>query len=380
MASNTHKGPRALVSVTNDLATDQRVHKVCEFLQKRGYQVKLVGRKLPNSLELDRTYETRRFKLWFNKGALFYVNYSFRLFFYLFREKPDLMLSNDLDTLLPNYLYYRMSRKAKRLVYDSHEYFTEVPELEGRRFVRSVWLGIEKWIVPKLELAYTVNQSIADCYQGKYKTKFIVIRNISKTWKKPEGMPSRADLGIPEADFTLIFQGAGINVDRGAEEAVEAMKELPQCQLIFVGDGDAIPSLKRRVEEASLKNVLFFPKRPYDELMQFTYHADMGLSLDKGSNLNYAYSLPNKVFDYMHASTPLLVSPMKEVRHFVESHGLGDVLPEVSPAAIVQAIREILKEPKRLEQWKANCKLAAAELSWEKEEEKLALIYPKVND
>jgi len=37
---------RILISVTNDLTTDQRVEKTCEVLSEIGYDVLLVGRKL----------------------------------------------------------------------------------------------------------------------------------------------------------------------------------------------------------------------------------------------------------------------------------------------------------------------------------------------
>src|SRR5687768_9535502 len=115
-----------ILSVTSDLVTDQRVHKVAQTLSNNNYRVLLVGRKLANSLPMDqRTYRTKRFRLWFSKGPLFYANYNIRLFFFLLFSKADILLANDLDTLAANYLVSVIRNKP--LVYDSHEYFTGVP-------------------------------------------------------------------------------------------------------------------------------------------------------------------------------------------------------------------------------------------------------------
>jgi len=176
--------------VINDLVTDNRVHKVAVSLQKMGFEPVLVGRLLPESHEVEREYQTKRMKLVFRKGPLFYFEYNFRLFLRLLKIKPHVFVSNDLDTLPANYLASRIKRKP--LVYDSHEYFTEVPELIGRPFVKAVWTWLERLLVPRVQAAYTVCESIAEVYSDLYKVDFKVVRNlpVCSTIDKP-GHPEK---------------------------------------------------------------------------------------------------------------------------------------------------------------------------------------------
>lgn len=371
-------GNRAFVSVTNDLYTDNRVNKICLFLMEQGYQVTLIGRVKSDSSSLnERPYATIRFKLLWEKGPKFYAAYNLRLFFYLLFRRADLLVANDLDTLAANYLASKFKVKTK-LVYDSHEYFTQVPELIHRPKTQKIWERIEGFIFPRLQTVYTVNQSIADIYTQKYKKNVRVVRNISPTWN-PDRIPSRKELGLPENQFLVILQGAGINVDRGAEEAVEAMKLLTDVTLLIVGSGDVIDTLKKKVQTHELQDkVHFFGKRPYAEMMAFTSHADLGLTLDKPTSDNYRYSLPNKVFDYIHAETPIIGTNLIEVAHVITVHHVGTVIEELTPEALARAIRHYQEHPDLLQTQKANCRVAAATENWEKEREVLKQIYPAV--
>lgn len=201
------KKPVVIVSVINDLNTDQRVHKVCSFIESQGYDVLLVGRVLKSSQKMEaRSYRTKRFRLPFEKGALFYACFNFRLFWFLLFRSSSILVANDLDTLLPNYLVSKLKRT--KLVYDSHEYFTEVPELISRPKVKAVWERIERFVFPKLSYVSTVNHSIAQKYREKYGVSLKVIRNVSPRWN-PTVIQSKKSLGIPEGKHVLIMQGAG---------------------------------------------------------------------------------------------------------------------------------------------------------------------------
>ncbi|HEX8546837.1 MAG TPA: glycosyltransferase, partial [Cytophagaceae bacterium] len=226
-----------IVTVTTDLVTDQRVHKVSQSLHKSGYKVLLVGRKKKDSLPLaQRDYDTKRFKLFFEKTALFYINYNLRLFLFLLFTKADILLANDLDTLLPVFLVSKL--KGIPIIYDNHEYFTATPELTGRPVVTYIWKSIERFIFPKLSFVYTVNDSIKNLFEDEYGVKVEVIRNIPIKNLQPASYDLPIDL--PDDKKIIIYQGSGINKDRGAEELVESIQYLENILLLIVGSGDVI--------------------------------------------------------------------------------------------------------------------------------------------
>lgn len=366
------------VTVSNDLYTDQRVHKVCTFIQKQGYDVRLIGRLKKDSVkELKRNYATKRFKMWFDKGPLFYAEFNLKLFLYLLFHKCDKIVANDLDTLLACYSAKKLKRNCE-LIYDSHEYFTEVPELVNRPKIQKIWETIEEKIFPKLNFIYTVNDSIANLYKVKYNKEIKVVRNISPLWIN-SSLISKKELGIPEDKLILIIQGAGINIDRGAEEAVEAMKFIENACLLIVGNGDVIPSLKEFVSKNQLeKKVLFFPKMDYQKMMLYTTHADIGLTLDKPSNINYLYSLPNKIFDYVQANTPIIGSNLVEVSKIIKNNKVGIIIDSVNPESIIKSVLEIQENQNLLNELKRNCEIAKNELNWENECKTLASFYPQI--
>ncbi len=368
--------PRIIVSVTNDLVTDQRVRKVCNTLFSEGFDILLIGRKLPGSLPIKRNYKTCRMRLLFKKGFLFYAEFNTRLFLKLLFVRKDILLSNDLDTLLPNYLVSRLFRK--KLVYDSHELFTEVPELIHRPFVQNVWLSIERFIFPKLKNVLTVNRSIADIYNEKYKVPIHVIRNISS--KLPVFKPDQ-DLAekVKGNQKMLILQGSGINKDRGAEEAVAMMQYLENVVLVIVGGGDVFEKLKEISIDLKIQDkVKIVGKLPYEELLKYTQIADLGLSLDKGTNLNYEYSLPNKVFDYIQCQIPMMVSNRRVVAKLVRDNDIGVVFEKHEPKEMAKIVTDVFLNKAQLKKWQINLKKAAAIYNWENESEKLKEIYRKL--
>jgi glycosyltransferase involved in cell wall biosynthesis len=362
------------LSVINDLVTDNRVHKVAVSLQKMGFEPVLIGRLLPESRPVERDYQTHRMKLLFRKGPMFYFGYNFRLFFHLLKSKIDVFVANDLDTLPANYLASRIKRKP--LVYDSHEYFTEVPELIGRPIVRSIWTGLEKLLVPRVDAAYTVCDSIAEVYHDLYKVDFKVVRNLPVCLATENiTHPMTSSHRMSNRSKVILYQGA-LNLGRGVEAAIRAMQFLDGAELWLAGDGDITNQLKELVAELQLESkVKFLGRLPLHQLHEVTCQADLGISLEEDLGLNYRFALPNKLFDYIQAGVPVLVSNLPEMRHIVEHYQIGAIAETHQRKDLAELMKIALFDQEKRRIWKQNLPVAASELCWENEEKILQDIY-----
>jgi glycosyltransferase involved in cell wall biosynthesis len=354
---------RIIISVTNDITTDQRVLRTCDCFNELGFEILLIGRELKNSFEINLPYKTYRFHLFFNKGFLFYAEYNLRLFIKLLFSKKDLLYANDLDTLLPNFMISKMT--SSKLIYDSHEYFTEVPELIARPKIKSFWIKLERSIFPQLKNVITVNQKLADIYSSTYKVPVSVIKNVPKCADKKVFDPI---VTLSKDQKMILYQGS-LNTGRGLELMIDAMKYLKNHLLVLAGDGDILDQLQLRVIEHQLKDrVIFLGKLLPEQLVNVTRQADIGLSLEEDLGLNYRYCLPNKVFDYVCAGIPVLVSDLPLLRELLSAYKIGECLTERNPENLAAMIEHIIRNKS---DFQGELISASGQLNWENEKKVL---------
>lgn len=349
--------------VSNDLNTDRRMIRTCNFLVAQGKSVLLVGRELSSSHPLtEQSFDQYRVKCSYNSGVRFYIELPIRLRAVLKKLQFEKLLCADLDTAL----CAKMINKQDRKFYlDLHEYFTEVPELSGKYFKKWIWNLVERITVNHFDVIYTVNQSLADIFSKKLNREISVIRNVPNLIDQVE-----RSTHLP---IESVYLGV-LNPGRGLKELIGVIKDRQDIHLTIIGDGPLRTDLEKLAEGAS--NIVFLGSKPPNMISSILNSMDIGWNLLNNSSKSYYYSLANKFFDYTHHGLPVITMDFPEYKKLVDQYECGWLLADLSESNINAVIDEMvhLFQGKGWTTLRNNCHQLAKEKNWEKESAKLRIL------
>ena len=359
-----------VVSVTNDLNTDRRMHRICNSLHADGNVVMLMGSRTKHSPELDtKPFDQQRIQTLFTNGFLFYCEYNVRLLTSLLFTKCKIYYSVDLDTLLAVGLASLIRRR--KFVFDAHEIFEEVPELQNKPFRKWVWRRIGHQFVSSAEKRLTVSPSLARELGQQYNCHFDVVRNLP-LYKGV--LPSHRSSNL----FTIVYQGM-VNQGRGVKEVIQSISSLSNVELWIIGDGDLYNELHSFADKLNYSNrIVFLGWLPPSELHDKISNADLGVNLLEKKSKSYYFSLANKFFDYIMAEVPILSMNFPEYMHLNERYNIALLLDSADPNLVKEAIQKLMEDKDLVYQMKANCAKAKKILNWESEEYKLLHVIDQV--
>jgi glycosyltransferase involved in cell wall biosynthesis len=112
--------------------------------------------------------------------------------------------------------------------------------------------------------------------------------------------------------------------------------------------------------------------------MRYTKTADIGMSIEKDTNLNYRYSLPNKLFDYISAGIAIVASELPETGKVLREYQCGMIIDKVTPEKIANALTKLKNNPAELAKLKKNTVIASEKLNWENESLKVEEFYRSI--
>lgn len=408
MASDFRPPSRRILMLCTDRRIDRRISLQADSLEEDGWQVTILAMPLdqpapetdPRVVRLGAAgmqarregrvlaiYRVVRRHLPMN-GRLMRLLKSFawrflvdqeRFYLNLFladgrRHPAEIVVAHDLPMLAVGRAL--AEELGARLVYDSHELYSEQEFSPGQR---AAWAKIERRHIHACDRVITVNPSIAKELQTRYGlAKVEVILNAERVGQlPPRSTYLHKHFGIPAAHRILLFQG-GLSATRNLVELVEAMARLSDrsIHLVLLGDGQLWHSLQRLVAQRGLQEqVHLHPAVAQAELLAVTAAADAGVIPYQGICLNNYYCTPNKLFEFVAAGLPILASDLPELRRLVEDQQIGRVADLGTPATIATAIADFFADEQRLQRWRDNLLEVRRELSWEREGERLKRIY-----
>ncbi len=354
-----------VIAILSDLYHETRLLRMVESLQADGWRVTLIaarGSEHPfQGVELLQLPLRPRRRL-----KRYFLSFMWRLYRLAGSLEADCFLAIDPPALFP----LALRRRCRPLLYDSREYFTELGTVVRRPLIRKFWYFLERYGIRRATGWMTVCESIERELRSLYGVEpGRVIRNVSRRQAAEPNDDLRRRLQLPPERPLLLYQG-GLWAAYDFTPLNAAMRELPDCVLVYLGGGPLLSSLQEWVERNGLTDrIRFHPRVTPGELPRLTAAADIGVILIPPLGKSYQYLLPNKLFEYIQAGLPLLVSAFPELMRIVDEYGIGIGTDPSDSRAITASIRELVSEWRR-GSYRDGLVRAAAELNWEREEQR----------
>ncbi len=364
--------------VFNSMINDSRLMKESKSLGLNNYKVEVIAHLDKDLKEFENkdNFIIRRFsyldrsitksKMGKLKAYLKYIKESVN-----FCKSHDIIHCNDLNTLPIGFIIKKFFNKNVKIVYDAHEYETEIHGLNGIK--KTLIKKLEKFLIKYADKVICVSDAIANEYVKLYnieKPGLVLNTPLYKEIEKEDKF--REILNISKDKTIFLYQG-GLSGGRGIEILLNTFKQIKYEKnvIVFMGYG----SLEEVVVKASkeYKNIYFHKAVSPNVLLSYTCSADFGISTIEDSCLNYRYCLPNKIFEYIMAEIPVIVSNLYEMKRLVKNNDIGVVAKNNNTDGLKKAIEEANKLDK--EELNKNIQKVKRIYNWEEQEKVLLDIY-----
>ena len=367
--------------VFNSFINDSRVLKESISLSNNNYFVEVIAH-LDKGLEQQENKENfviKRFSYLDRKITKSKIGKLIAYFKYFkqsinYCKDHDIIHCNDLNTFPIGCIIKKFYNSKVKIVYDAHEYETEVNGLSGIQ--KKLVKFIEKKLIKYADKVICVSDSISKEYVRLYDIeKPALILNTPAYKNLDKKNIFRDTFKIKNEKSIFLYQG-GFDNGRGIEILLDAFKtmEMREAVIVFMGYGPLENLIKNTSDKYN--NIFFHKAVSPNLLLEYTSSADFGLLFYENTCLNHYFCSPNKMFEYLMAEIPVIVSNLYEMKRLVEKNRIGVVAQKNTPNGLKKAIKEAVLLNKV--ELKENILKVKKIYNWEEQEKVLLKIYAEI--
>lgn len=287
------------------------------------------------------------------------------------KTDPDVIHANDLNALP---IAYFAAKKCKAcVVYNSHEIFCENIGIANNRIRRFFWKIIERFLIKRVKCVVSVSNAAAAKLADIYKISLpTVVTNAAVPVE--DGLLHKKT----KNKFEVLSHGK-YYIGRGYETFVRAaalLKDYDEIRLVLRGFGALEEELHRIADENDVKdNLVFDPPVLVNEMVPYAARSHVGIAITEPINVNFEYTVSNKLFEYITAGIPVIMSNVPEHRYLNEKYNFGLILKENTPECLAEAILKFYMDKEFYSQMELNAKKMRELINWDSEAKKLFEIY-----
>lgn len=369
------KAKSVTISFLGNANFDTRVTNLTNSLRENGIPVNVISFDWTTPNFHTVIGDTSIFKLVKKKNSLpYYLKFLSTLFKELLKTNSSIYIAEDIFTL-PIVTFIAKFRGAK-LYYNSREFYAFLAGLRNKPKTQGIMRKLENFFIKKVDTVLVTGDGDAEFLQEYYGIKnTVVIRNLPLNQKAAEPKDFRKMLNIQVSSTILLYQGV-ILEGRGFEPLLVAMTKVKNCDLVILGAGVFKTKYEKLAEDLGIeKRLHFLGNIDQSELINYTAGADIGVSLIENISKSYYYALPNKLFEYIMAHIPVLISDLPQMKKIVEDYNVGRFTSLENENDLETVLSEMMSDKEKIENFKSNTIEASAELNWQKEFEKIKYLF-----
>jgi glycosyltransferase involved in cell wall biosynthesis len=357
---------KVIITFLGNINFDTRCKNLFDTFSANNYEVEFIGFDWLTNGFTETRGNISILKL--KKGFFslpFYFKFLWHIKLKLLTSKASIIFAEDIYTLPFVVIFGKLKRS--QIYYDSRELFGHLAGLKDKKFKQLFWKWIEKFFIKKVDYVIVTGPMDGEFLKKEYGiNNLILLRNLPRYYKPEMNFNLRSYLQIKPEKKIILYQGVLLK-GRGIEKVFSVVMELPDFIFAIAGGGEFETHYQELAEQMNLTDQVFFiGKFSQEELPKITAAADIGVALIENISTSYYYALPNKLFEYIMAEVPVIVSNLPQMKEVVEKYDVGFAVDIESKTALIKAIKK-LTDPYLYESKKQNCHIASQELNWEKE-------------